>query len=138
MAQERIVIDGETLKLEEILPVASGDAQIELCSLAVERVKRSGAMVDAISEGDQPVYGINTGFGTLAEVQVDKRDLRELQRNLLLSHAAGVGEALSIPEARALLLLRINVLAKGDSGIQLQTLRLAAEMLHPRVHTVGP
>jgi histidine ammonia-lyase len=138
MAQARIVIDGETLKLEEILPVASGDAQIELSPLAVERVNRSRAMVDAISEGDQPVYGINTGFGTLAEVQVDKRDLRELQRNLLLSHAAGVGTPLSIPEARALLLLRINVLAKGYSGVQLQTLQLAVEMLNRGVIPVVP
>src|SRR5258708_11074944 len=138
MAQERIVLEGEPLKLEVILPVASGDTKIELSPLAVERVNRSRAMVDAISEGDQPVYGINTGFGTLAEVQVDKRDLRELQRNLLLSHAAGVGEPLSIPEARALLLLRINVLAKGYSGIQLQTLRLAVEMLHRGVLPVVP
>ena len=138
MAQARIVIDGETLKLEEILQIAQGAAQVELSPAAIERVIRSRALVDAVSEADEPVYGINTGFGTLAEVRVDKRDLRELQRNLLLSHASGVGAPLSLPEARALLLLRINVLAKGYSGIQLPTLQLAVEMLNRGVIPVVP
>jgi len=138
MAQALIVIDGETLKLEEILQIAHGTAQVELSPVAIEQVVRSRGLVDAISEGDQPVYGINTGFGILAEVRVDKRDLRELQRNLLLSHASGVGAPLSLPEARALLLLRINVLAKGYSGIQLPTLQLAVEMLNRGVIPVVP
>src|SRR5262249_61557984 len=97
---------GDTLKLEEILQVARGEAAIELAPSAVERVERSRALVDQVAAGEQPSYGINTGFGTLAEVRVDRKDLRALQRNLLLSHAAGVGPPLSIAEARALLLLR--------------------------------
>jgi histidine ammonia-lyase len=94
--------------------------------------------VDRVAAGQNPIYGINTGFGTLAEVRIDKKDIRDLQRNLLRSHAAGLGAPLSNPEARALLLLRINVLAKGFSGIRLPTLALAVEMLNRDVVPVVP
>ena len=74
-------------------------------------------------------YGINTGFGTLAEVRIARGDLEKLQRNLVLSHAAGVGAPLSLAEARALVLLRANVLAKGRSGIREETLDLVLALL---------
>jgi histidine ammonia-lyase len=138
MPQARILIDGDTLRMEEILQVARNDAAVELSPAAVEQVQRARALVDRVAAGEEPVYGINTGFGTLAEVRIDKKHLRDLQRNLLRSHAAGVGAPLSIPEARALLLLRINVLAKGFSGIRLATLALAVEMLNRDVIPVVP
>src|SRR5262249_19422715 len=138
MSSALVLIDGDTLRLEEILQVARGEAAIELAPSAVERVERSRALVDQVAAGEQPSYGINTGFGTLAEVRVDRKDLRALQRNLLLSHAAGVGPPLSIAEARALLLLRINVLAKGFSGIRLPTVSLAVEMLNRGVVPAVP
>jgi len=138
MAQSRVLIDGDTLRLEEILQVARNEAQVELAPSALERVRASRALVDQVAAGDTPSYGINTGFGTLAEVRIDKKDLRELQRNLLLSHAAGVGTPLSLPEARALLLLRCNVLAKGFSGIRPETLGLALELLNRGVVPVVP
>jgi len=86
--------------------------------------------VEKKAQADEPTYGINTGFGTLAEVRIDKADLKQLQRNLILSHAAGVGAPLAIPEARAMLLLRANVLAKGHSGVRLTTLELLTQMLN--------
>lgn len=138
MARARVLIDGDTLKLEEILQVARDEAQVELAPAALERVRQSRALVDRVAAGDTPSYGINTGFGTLAEVRIDKKDLRELQRNLILSHSAGVGAPLPIPEARALLLLRCNVLAKGFSGIRPETLGLALEMLNRGVVPVVP
>jgi histidine ammonia-lyase len=138
MARARILIDGDTLRLEEILQVARNEATVELSPTAVERVERARALVDRVAAGQNPVYGINTGFGTLAEVRIDKKDIRDLQRNLLRSHAAGLGAPLSNPEARALLLLRINVLAKGFSGIRLPTLALAVEMLNRDVVPVVP
>ena len=134
----RVLIDGDTLRLEEILQVARNEATVELAPAALERVKAARALVDRIAAGDVPTYGINTGFGTLAEVRIDKKDLRDLQRNLILSHAAGVGQPLSIPEARALLLLRCNVLAKGYSGIRPETLALALDMLNHDVVPVVP
>ncbi len=138
MAQARVLIDGDTLELEEILQIARGEAQAELAPEAAARVKASRALVEKVAAGETPSYGINTGFGTLAEVRIDKKDLRELQRNLILSHAAGVGTPLPLAEARALLLLRCNVLAKGFSGIRSETLQLALDMLNRGVIPVVP
>ena len=138
MAPQHVLLDGDTLTLEQIRAVALRQATVGLSPSSVERVKASRALVDRVAAGDAPSYGINTGFGTLAEVRIDKKDLRDLQRNLILSHAAGVGSPLPHDEARALLLLRCNVLAKGFSGIRLQTLELATEMLNRDVVPVVP
>lgn len=134
----RVQLDGSTLRLEEILAVAHNKAKVELTQAASERIRASRALVDEVAKGGAPAYGINTGFGTLAEVRIANEDLRTLQRNLLVSHAAGVGEPLSLPEARALLLLRCNVLAKGYSGIRPSTLELALAMLDKDVVPVVP
>jgi histidine ammonia-lyase len=138
MYRPRLLIDGDTLRLEEILQVAHNEVTVELSPEAEACVRASRELVDRVAAGDAPAYGINTGFGTLAEVRIDKKDLRELQRNLIVSHAAGVGTPMSLPEARALLLLRCNVLAKGYSGIRLETLKLALEMLNKDVVPVVP
>ncbi|QRO01797.1 histidine ammonia-lyase [Archangium violaceum] len=138
MYRPRLLIDGDTLRLEEILQVAHNEVIVELSPEAQACVRASRELVDRVAAGDTPSYGINTGFGTLAEVRIDKKDLRELQRNLILSHAAGVGAPMPIPEARALLLLRCNVLAKGFSGIRLETLQLALDMLNKDVVPVVP
>src|SRR5215469_8191815 len=138
MTDRRLLLDGETLSLEEIRDVARGGIHVELAPEALARVERARALVDRMAAGEAPTYGINTGFGTLAEVRIDRKDLRTLQRNLLLSHAAGVGTPLPLPEARALLLLRCNVLAKGYSGIRPRTLQLALDMLNRGVIPVVP
>ena len=138
MTDRRLLLDGETLSLEEIRDVARGGVQVELAPEALARVERARALVDRVAAGEAAAYGINTGFGTLAEVRIDRKDLRTLQRNLLLSHAAGVGTPLPEPEARALLLLRCNVLAKGHSGIRPRTLQLALDMLNRGVIPVVP
>ena len=138
MTDRRLLLDGETLSLEEIRDVARGGVHVELAPKALARVERARALVDRVAAGEAAAYGINTGFGTLAEVRIDRKDLRTLQRNLLLSHAAGVGTPLPVPEARALLLLRCNVLAKGYSGIRPRTLQLALDMLNRGVIPVVP
>jgi len=127
---EHVLLDGETLKLEEIESVAAASARVELAPANRERVRAARRLVDARAGEDEPHYGINTGFGTLAEVHIPRADLQRLQRNLVLSHAAGVGEPLPLAEARALLVLRANVLAKGYSGIREETLDLVVEMLN--------
>ena len=101
-------------------------------------MRRARALVDARLEDGEPHYGINTGFGTLAEVRIDRGDLERLQRNLVLSHAAGVGAPLPLVEARALMLLRANVLAKGVSGIREETLDLLLALLDRGVVPVVP
>jgi len=126
---ERVLLDGDTLTLEEVVAVAHGRARAEISPDARARVRRARALVEARLEDGEAHYGINTGFGTLAEVRIERPDLEKLQRNLVLSHAAGVGAPLPVPEARALMLLRANVLAKGLSGIREETLDLLVAML---------
>jgi histidine ammonia-lyase len=135
---ERVLLDGDTLTLEEVLAVARGRARAELAPSSRERVRRARALVDARAGDGEAHYGINTGFGTLAEVRIAPEDLKKLQRNLVLSHAAGVGEPLPMLEARALMLLRANVLAKGLSGIREETLDLLVAMLERGVVPVVP
>ena len=120
-------LDGNTLTLSDIRDVSARNRPVELTAHSLDRVAKARALVDRVAAGDEAAYGINTGFGTLAEVRIEKKDLQTLQRNLIVSHAAGVGQPLSIPEARGLLLLRCNVLAKGFSGVRPSTLRLAVE-----------
>jgi histidine ammonia-lyase len=135
---ERLLLDGDTLTIEEVLAVSLGRARAELSPAARERVRRSRALVEARLEDGEAHYGINTGFGTLAEVRVERGDLEKLQRNLVLSHAAGVGAPLPLPEARALMLLRANVLAKGVSGVRESTLDLLLGLLDRGVVAVVP
>jgi histidine ammonia-lyase len=133
-----LLIDGNTLTLNDIRDVAARNRSVNLADEALARVVKARALVDRVAAGDEASYGINTGFGTLAEVRIEKKDLQTLQRNLIVSHAAGVGQPLSIPEARGLLLLRCNVLAKGYSGVRPSTLRLGLEMLNRGVTPVVP
>jgi histidine ammonia-lyase len=133
-----VLIDGETLQLEEVRAVAAGEARVEVAPEARARVRAARALVQARLEDGEAHYGINTGFGTLAEVRVAPADLARLQRNLVLSHAVGVGAPLPPEEARALMLLRANVLAKGVSGVREQTLDLVVAMLAAGVVPVVP
>jgi histidine ammonia-lyase len=133
-----LLLDGNTLTLEQIDEVSTHGRKVGLHPEARTRVEAARALVDTVAAGDEPAYGINTGFGTLAEVRIDKKDLRQLQRNLILSHAVGVGAPMPIHEARALLLLRCNVLAKGFSGIRPSTLELGLELLNRGVTPVIP
>src|SRR5690349_16899788 len=134
----RIVLSGDRLTLEEVGAASRSGAQVEISAEARQRVRAARQLVDRIAEGGTPTYGINTGFGTLAEVSIPKSDLRTLQRNLILSHAAGTGAPLPLPEVRALMLLRANVLAGGYSGIRESTLDLLLEMLRRDVIPVVP
>ncbi|MBS2026087.1 MAG: histidine ammonia-lyase, partial [Deltaproteobacteria bacterium] len=133
-----ILLDGSSLTLAQVHAAASGQAQVDVSPEARERVRTARKLVDRIADGDEPTYGINTGFGTLAEVSIKKPDLRRLQRNLLLSHAAGTGAPLPPREVRALMLLRANVLAGGRSGVRESTLDLLLQMLMRGVVPVIP
>ncbi|HEY7725953.1 MAG TPA: histidine ammonia-lyase [Anaeromyxobacteraceae bacterium] len=134
----RVLVDGDTLELEEVAAVARGEARAELAPSARERVRVARELVEERLADGEPHYGINTGFGTLADVRIAGGDLARLQRNLVLSHAAGVGEPLSVPEARAVVLLRANVLAKGFSGVREALVDLLVELLNRGVTPVIP
>ena len=133
-----IKLDGETLTLEQLEAIADEDAPVALDARAAAAVDAARAVVDRQAGGDTPVYGINTGFGSLAEVKIPRSALGELQRNLLRSHAAGVGEPLPARAVRAMMALRANVLAKGFSGIRRATLDRLIEALNRQVHPIVP
>ncbi len=136
-----ILLDGSSLSLSQIVDVADRGAPVGLAPDAIARVRASRAVVDAKARGDAPVYGINTGFGSFAEVKIAPDALEALQLNLLRSHAAGVGDPLPPRAVRAAMLLRANVLAKGYSGIRLETLETLLAALNagvvPRVPSRG-
>ena len=133
-----IDIDGHSLTLDQLVAIATDGAAIGISAEARERVRAARVVVDAFAEHDTPTYGINTGFGNFADVKIPHDSLSELQVNLLRSHAAGVGERLPVPVVRAAMALRANVLAKGYSGIRLETLDLLVELLNRGVHPVVP
>ena len=133
-----LLLDGNSLTLEQLVDIADHFAAVALDKNAVTRVDRSRAVVQRKAEGDVPVYGINTGFGALAETTIPRESLAALQLNLLRSHAAGVGEPLPVRAVRASMALRANVLAKGFSGIRRETIELLIQLLNRRVHPVVP
>ena len=133
-----ILLNGSTLTLDELLAVADDTHPVGLAPEAIDRVDAARRVVDRYAEGDTPIYGINTGFGALAEKHIDHDVLGALQVNLLRSHAAGVGEALPTRTVRAAMALRANVLAKGFSGIRRSTLERLIDCLNRRVHPRVP
>jgi histidine ammonia-lyase len=133
-----IHLTGDTLTLEDVRSVADAYVPVALSEEAASRVDAARRLVDEQAAGDVPVYGINTGFGALAETTIPRDALATLQLNLLRSHAAGVGEPLSVRAVRASMLLRANVLAKGFSGIRRSTLEQLIALLNARVHPVVP
>jgi histidine ammonia-lyase len=136
--QPKIDLDGRSLTLEDVERVARGGVDVRLAEGALPRVEASRAVVDrAVAEG-RVVYGITTGFGALAEVVIPPERIRELQVNLIRSHAAGIGAPLGVEETRAIVLLRANVLAAGCSGVRPSLITLLAELLNRGVHPVIP
>lgn len=133
-----VLLDGETLTLADVEAVARSGARVEVAADARTRIERSRAVVEAAVAAGRPVYGVNTGFGRLADVAVPPARIEELQLNLIRSHACGVGPALSRADTRAVTLLRANVLAKGFSGVRPAVVDLLAEMLNRDVHPVIP
>lgn len=139
MGTEWIELDGESLTLEAIERVAASTAtRVSLAGEARTRVIAARAVVERAVVSGQPVYGINTGFGRLAEVAIPLDRIAELQLNLIRSHACGVGAPLSAAAVRAIMLLRANVLAKGYSGVRPAVIDLLCEMLNAGVHPVIP
>ena len=137
MARRSIILDGESLTLEQLERIADG-APCKLSAAALKRADRSRAVVDRAAAGDDQVYGVNTGFGRLSRIRIDARSLDDLQLNLIRSHAAGVGRPLPERVVRAILALRANCLCRGHSGIRREVLGRMIELLNAGIHPVIP
>src|SRR5207248_32733 len=125
-----ILLDGSSLTIDQLLAIADRGEPVGLAPEAAARVRASRAVVDRKARGAEPAYGINTGFGSFAEVKIPPEALDALQVNLLRSHAAGIGEPLPVRAVRATMALRANVLAKGFSGIRIETLEALVALLN--------
>lgn len=125
-----IILDGISLTLTDIEKIAKGKEIIQIKEENKLKIKASEAVVKKIAEGEEAVYGINTGFGHLSHVKINKADLFDLQKNLLTSHACGVGNTLPKETVRVMMALRINALIQGYSGISLETILKMLEYLN--------
>ena len=131
-------LEGQRLSLAQIAAVAAAKETVALSDSARQRVAESRRVVEMIVAEGRTVYGVNTGFGRLSDVRIDASELRDLQLNLVRSHACGLGPPLSIAEARAMLLLRANVLALGYSGCRIAVIDKLIELLTRGVTPVVP
>ncbi|MFC7057756.1 histidine ammonia-lyase [Halovenus salina] len=127
---------GEELTPEDVAAVARDDATVAISEPVREQVRASRERVASVIEGDDAVYGINTGFGELVTERIPREDLEDLQHNLLRSHASGQGEELGREEVRALLLTRLHALSLGYSGVRETVVETLAGMLNHGVHPV--
>jgi len=136
---ETIWLDGETVTLEAVAAAAYNPGfEVQLSEDAWGKVRRAERAVQAFIQRGEIVYGVTTGFGAFKDRLIPPEQVAQLQRNILMSHAAGVGEALDQATTRAMMLVRANTLAKGHSGIREATLRLLVEMLNRGVHPLVP
>jgi histidine ammonia-lyase len=133
-----IQLTGNDLTFEHLHQIALDHEPVSLSPIAAERMNASRAVVERLVASGKTAYGINTGFGKLASVRISSEQVRQLQVNLVRSHACGVGEPLSTPETRAMMLLRANALAKGQSGVRPSTVETLCAMLNAKVHPVIP
>lgn len=135
---KNVVIDGNNLTIRDIVQVARKKRRVELSPVSRERMQQSRDLVEEFVEKGEVAYGITTGFGKFANVVISKADAARLQRNLIVSHACGVGEEFPEEVVRAMMLLRANDLAKGHSGIRVSTVETLLRMLNAGVTPAVP
>lgn len=136
--KKSLALSGNDLTLGQLYQVVLEGFEVTLAPEAVARMDASRAVVKRLSTGDVAAYGINTGFGALATVRIQPQQIRELQLNLVRSHACGVGAPLAEDETRAMILLRANALAKGFSGVRPVVVETLLAMLNRSVLPVIP
>ncbi|MBZ5608843.1 MAG: histidine ammonia-lyase [Acidobacteriia bacterium] len=133
-----VTLDGSHLTFDQVRRVAIGTEPVDLAPAAVQAMQHSRAVVEKLAAGEEAVYAVNTGVGLLADVRVPADQLEQLQRNVVRSHACGVGPPLAREEVRAMMLIRANVLARGFSGIRPLVAQRLCNLLNRGVTPVVP
>src|SRR5688500_17380123 len=136
-----ILLDGENLTFEHVTAVAYGQPdspRVQLAESARAKVQRAADAVDTLLARGEIAYGITTGFGAFKDKIISRDEVEKLQRNIVVSHAVGVGDPFDTATVRAIMLIRANTLARGFSGIRIETLELMLECLNRGVHPVIP
>ncbi|HUL38808.1 MAG TPA: histidine ammonia-lyase [Methanomassiliicoccales archaeon] len=134
----RVEVDGRELRVEDVVAVALGAAEVALGSDAERRIEAGRRTLESVVQRGRITYGVNTGFGEFRTTVIAPDKVLELQRNLIRSSACAVGEPLPEEVVRAMMLLRANALATGRSGVRLEMVGLLLQMLNRRVHPVVP
>jgi histidine ammonia-lyase len=141
VSTKTLLIDGQTLRIEDVVAVAYAqprDFRFQIAPEAQQRVARARQAVETFIGQRRVVYGITTGFGAFCNRVIDPEQTAQLQRNIVMSHAVGVGRPLEAPVVRAMMLIRANTLAKGHSGCREAVIDLLLRMLERGVHPVIP
>jgi histidine ammonia-lyase len=128
--------DGMTL--EDLVAIARHGAKVQLSEESEKRIVKGRKLIDQWVKAERTIYGVTTGFGALSDVAISKKDTRQLQENILMSHAAGVGDILDEAAVRAVMALRIKDLARGHAGIRLETVQRLVDLLNRNVCPVVP
>lgn len=137
-ASPSITLTGSSLGLEEIELVARKNAKVEVSPKALETIRKSADTINQLSNIDQPIYGVNTGFGIFSNRRIEPNQTAEISRNLILSHAVAVGPPLPEQVTRAAMLIRANALSRGYSGVRPIIIDSLVEMLNQGVTPVVP
>lgn len=129
---------GEPLSTDDVVAVAQGREPVEIASGLSAQMEPARRLVEDVVASERPVYGVTTGFGYLANVRIAPHEAKDLQRDIVLSHATGVGEGFSEEVVRAMLLLKARTFAFGISGVRAEIVQRFADMLELRMHPVVP
>lgn len=138
---KEVIINGRDLTFEQVIAVAysnPGEVRVALADDARISVERAAKAVQTLLDRGEIAYGITTGFGAFKDKIISREEVEELQRNIVVSHAVGVGDAFDTPTVRAIMLIRANTLARGHSGIRLETLEMIVNFLNRGIHPVIP
>ena len=135
---ETCLLDGETLAIDDVVAISRSGRSVTLDAAVVARLAASRAGLASLVERGVPIYGVNTGFGEMVHNWVDLKDARALQENLLRSHCAGVGESFARDEARAMMVARVNSLARGYSAIRPEVVARLVEFLNSGITPAIP
>ena len=133
-----IMIDGQSLTIDQVIDVARFGYNVALTEESKAKVVKARKFVDELVDSKKVVYGITTGFGKFSDVVITKEETKGLQKNLIISHACGIGNPFSEEISRAIMLLRVNNLAKGHSGVMPETINTLVEMINKGVHPIIP
>ncbi|NHM26497.1 histidine ammonia-lyase [Desulfofundulus sp. TPOSR] len=137
-ALNSLFIDGNSLTLDQVLSVARKNMPVSLGVAGKANLLKSRKIVEKIISEGLTVYGVTTGFGKFSEVTVSREDCNALQKNIIMSHAGGVGDPLPRDAVRAMMILRANSLTKGYSGVRMEVVQLLLDMLNKGIHPVVP
>jgi histidine ammonia-lyase len=136
-----VVLSTSGLTAEDVLAVARANARVEISDAAMSAMEKTRAHIEKLSNSDEPVYGISTGFGALAQRHIPKEDRVQLQKSLIRSHAAGMGDPVEREVVRAMMLLRLRTMCSGQTGVRPVLAKTYADILNagitPRVLEYG-